>query len=69
MAIAAARAQAMIGTRSRCANEEAGAAFSAVDEKDPDLYASIEEMREANQGAEFPVHDRAAQKLLRRVQA
>lgn len=52
-----------------CFDERAGETFSAVDEKDPDLYASIEEMCEANQGAEFPAHDRAAQKLLRRVQA
>ena len=52
-----------------CANEEARVAFAAVDEKDPDLYANIEEMCEANQGVEFPAHDRAAQKLLRRVQA
>lgn len=39
--------------------------FKAVDENDPDLYDSIEEMAEANRGRAFPSRDPKARKLLR----
>lgn len=46
-------------------NPEAAAALEAVDETDPDLYGSIEEMCAANEGCRFPAESAKARKLLR----
>ena len=42
--------------------------FGAVDENDPDLYASIDEMVEANEGCAFPATHPKARKVATRVE-
>lgn len=44
-------------------DKELAAVFRDIDENDPDLYSSIDEMCEANEGRAFPTRSKKARKL------
>lgn len=43
--------------------------FVQLNENDPDLYSSIDEMSEKNAGVQFPHASRKARKLIERIKS